>query len=343
MRILILGGTGNISTSISQQLLQAGHELTLFKRSTSGSMSPPILEGVKIILGDRTISSDFESKMKAAGSFDCVIDMICYRPSEAESAIRAFRGQIGQFIFTSTVDVYTKSVGGYPLNEQAERNPSPEFSYAFEKAKCERIFEEAHEQGDLQVTTLRPAHTYTRFFIHTFGWETYFLDRLRKGKPVIVHGDGTSIWVATHSDDVARAYVRAIGNKRAFGRAYHLSGDEWMTWNKYHQILARAIGAPQPKLIHIPTDLLVRLAPKAAQWCAMNFSHNNIFDPTAAKKDLGFRYTIPWENGSRLGYEELNQRGLIQNSDDHPFYDRVIDAWQNLAARMVEITADLDL
>ena len=241
------------------------------------------------------------------------------------------------------MDVYTKSAAGYPITEQSERQPSSEFGYAFAKAQCERIFEEVHEQADMPVTIIRPAHTYSRFFIHTFGWNTYFLDRLRKGQPIIVHGDGSSIWVATHSDDAARAYVGVIGNKQAFGKAYHLAGDEWMTWNTYHQGLAKAIGAPEPKLIHIPTDLLMRVAPRTAQWCAVNFSHNNIFDTTAAKEDLGFRYTITWEQGARRAYGWLEQHGLIEDSGDHPFYDRIIEVWQKLTTEMVQQTASLDL
>ena len=345
MKILIIGGTGNISSSITNQILHAGHDLTIFTlpESDSTSKNSPIPEDAKSLLGDRRDYEKFDQMMKKAGSFDCVIDMFCFSPSDAESTIRSFRGKTSQVIFTSTVDVYTKKEIGYPLNEHSERKPSPSFGYAFEKEKCERLFEKAHFRGDFQLTVIRPAHTYSRFFIHTLGWGTYFLDRIRKGKPMIVHGDGSSIWVATHSDDVARAYLGAIGNKKAFGKAYNLAGDEWMTWNAYHQILAKAIAAPEPELIHIPTDILVKIAPENAHWCEMNFSHNNIFNTTAAKEDLGFQYTIAWEQGSRLGYEWLNQRGLIENCNNYQFYDDIIDNWRDLKVGITRLMKPQDL
>jgi nucleoside-diphosphate-sugar epimerase len=343
MRILIIGGTGNISTSISHRLLEEGHDLTLFTLPEPGEMDSPIPRGANSILGDRTDYEDFEAKVIEAGSFDCVIDMLCYTPEDARSDIRAFGGRIGQLIFTSTVDVYTKPAKRYPVTEDAERQPSPEFPYAFNKAKCERIFEAAHQRGDFPVTFIRPTHTYSRFIIHTFGWGTYFLDRLRRGQPIIVHGDGSSIWVATHSDDVARAYVGVVGNPRTLGKAYHLAADEWMTWDMYHQGLARAIDAPEPTLVHMPTDLLDRVVPKAAEWCVVNFSYNNIFDTTAAKTDLGFRYTIPWEDGARRAYDWLEGRGLVEKSEDYPFYDRVIEAWQRLGVGMARELADVDI
>lgn len=343
MKVLIIGGTGNIGESISNQLLEAGHDLTIFTRPEKGERSSPLPQGARSIHGNRMDHVDFESQMAALDTFDCVIDMLCFTPADAESAIRAFSGRIGQFIFTSTVDVYTKSGTGYPLTEASERSPASAFAYAHNKAQCERIFEAAHENAHFNVTILRPAHTYSRFFIHTFGWETYFLDRLRKGKPVIVHGDGRSIWAVAHSDDVARAYVGAVGNPAAFGKAYHVSGEEWMTWDAYHEGLALAIGAPPPTLIHIPTDLLARVAPRAAQWCTVNFSHNNIFNNRAAREDLGYRYTIQWEQGARQAYDWLAARNLIGDSADYPFYDRIIDTWQQLTTHMTQQLQPYDL
>ncbi len=343
MKVLIIGGTGNISTSISRLLLEHGADLTLFTLPEPGKMDSPIPEGAKSILGDRTDYADFEAKMAEAGGFDCVIDMLCYKPADAESDVRAFQGRIGQLIFTSTVDVYTKPARQYPVTEDAERQPSPRFPYAFNKARCERIFEAAHKRGDFPVTVIRPTHTYSRFIIHTFGWGTYFLDRLRRGRPIIVHGDGSSIWGATHSDDAARTYVGAAGNQATFGKAYHLAADEWLTWDMYHQGLARAIDAPEPTLVHIPTDLLGKVVPQAAEWCVVNFSYNNIFDTTAAKTDLGFRYTIPWEEGARRCYNWLEEWGLIENSDDYPFYDRTIEAWQRLGDGMAQELVGVDI
>ena len=342
MKVLIIGGTGLISTAITRFLMERGDDVTLYNR---GIRELHISHKPKRIIGDRTDYAAFEAQMAKAGCFDCVIDMVCFLPDDAESAVRAFRGRVEQYIFCSTVDVYTKPAKRYPVKEDAERQPASSFPYAVNKAACENILSEAQMSGAFEATFIRPAYTYGEGGgpIHSFGWGTYYLDRVRKGKPIIVHGDGTSFWVACHRDDVARAFVGAVGNERAFGKAYHVTGEEWMTWNQYHERVAQAMGAPPPKLVHIPTELLFMVAPKHARWCLENFRFNNIFDNAAARADLGFRYTIPWAEGVRRVVAWLDERGKIENSDDYPFYDRIIAAWQELGEDMTRGLGDLDL
>ncbi|MBK8051216.1 MAG: NAD-dependent epimerase/dehydratase family protein [Anaerolineales bacterium] len=230
--------------------------------------------------------------MTAAGHFDAVIDMICYLPEEADSDVRAFRGRCDHLIFCSTVDVYSKPAHHYPYCEDEPRNAIS--LYGQNKVKCEDIFLAAHARGDFPVTIIRPAMTYGEggVIVHTFGWNTTYLDRIRKGKPIVVPGDGQSLWVTCHVDDVARAFVAAIGNARAFGKAYHTTGDEWLTWDQFHQGVARALGAPAPRLVHIPSDLLAIISPDAAAITTSNFQYSNIYDNAAARADLDFRQTI---------------------------------------------------
>lgn len=341
MRVLIIGGTGLISTAITRYLAERGDDVTLYNR---GQRTVDIPGDIKRILGDRTAYSAFEAQMAEVGPYDAVIDMVAFRPQDVESAIRAFGGRVEQYVFCSTVDVYTKPAARYPVREDAERKPSRTFPYAFGKAQCERILEEAHARGDFQVTMIRPAWTYGEggSILHAFGWGTYFLDRLRKGMPVIVHGDGTSFWVACHRDDVGRAFVGALGNPKAYGKGYHVTGEEWMTWDAYHHVVAQALDAPPPTLVHIPTDLLGRVAPKAAEWCVENFHYNNIFDNAAARADLGFRYTIPFAEGARRVIAWREAHGGFESSDDHPFYDRILDAWERLGTDMAQALADVD-
>jgi nucleoside-diphosphate-sugar epimerase len=341
LKVLIIGGTGLISTGITRQLVARGDEVTLYNR---GQREATIPEGVQRITGDRNAFAAFGAQMAEAGPFDCVIDMVCFRPDQAESAIRAFWGRTRQYVFCSTVDVYTKPAARYPVDEEAERLPSPAFPYAFHKAECERILEGAHGRRDFAVTVIRPAWTYGEGggILHTFGWNSTYLDRLVRGKPVIVHGDGTSFWAACHRDDVARAFVGAVGNERAFGKAYHATGEEWLTWNAYHHVVADALGAPPPTLVHIPTDLLGRVAPKEAEWCVVNFSHNNVFDNASARRDLAFAYTIPFAEGACRVIDWLRAHGGFEDSDAHPFYDRIIDAWERLGAEMAQELAALD-
>ncbi len=332
MRILILGGTGLISNSITRELLARGDDVTHYNRGRSEAMYGP--GKVARIAGDRTRHGDFERQMKDAGQWDCVIDMIGYQPADAESDVRAFAGRTKQFIFCSTVDVYTKPATRLPYLE--DEPLSGIGGYAIKKVACESILMQAHRRGDMPVTIIRPAMTYGpgSGIRSPFGGGVV-IDRLRKGKEIIVHGDGMSLWVACHVDDAGHAFVTAAGKERTFGRAYHVTGEEWMTWDQYHQIVAQAIDAPQPRIVHIPSELLAKAAPRHAGICIVNFMFNNIFDNSAAKADLDFHYRIPWLEGVKSVQAWMDARGLGEKDDQDPFYDRLLEAWKRLGENMV--------
>lgn len=337
MKILIIGGTGNISTPLTQTLLGQGHDLTLFNYDPQ---PPAWFTPGQVVTGDRTNRADFEQKLAGLGTFDCVIDMICYEPADAECDVRVFRGRTKQFLFCSTVDVYSKTPASYPVSEAtAQLGARPSFPYGHKKMVCEQLLWEAHARGDFGLTVIRPTFTYNETWspgIHSFGGQTYHLDRLRQGKPIILHGDGTSLWVATYRDDTARAFVGAVGNERALGQAYHLAPDEWMTHNHIWRTIARVLEAPPPDFVYIPTELLGKMAPRQAEWCVENFQHHNVFDSTKAARDLGYRYTIRFEAGVRkcLGY--LQAHNLIEDCANHPFYDRLVDAWRTSETALID-------
>ncbi len=337
MRILIIGGTGIISTGISRLLIERGDDVVLYNRG----QRPSQVEGdYTTITGDRKDYAPFEKQMAEVGSFDCVIDMVCYLPEEAESAVRAFKGRTGQYIFCSTVDVYTKPAALYPIMEDAEKLPSKKFMYGYNKARCEELLFAAHERGELVVTSIRPGHTYGECgnnLLHALGTNNVHVDRLRKGQPIILHGNGRSFWPTCHRDDVAVAFVGAIGNEKAFGRGYHVAGEEWMTWEGYHQGLAKAIDAEPPEFVYIPTKALMRMAPREAMLTEVNFSYNNLFDNTAAREDLGFRVTIPWVEGIRRTVNWLEENDQLEKSEDYPLYDQVIDAWRNATGNLTAL------
>jgi nucleoside-diphosphate-sugar epimerase len=338
MKILIIGGSGLISTWITSQLVEQGqHDVTLYNR---GQTEIRYNGTVNVIHGDRKDFPAFERQMADAGLFDCVIDMVCYAPAEAESLIRAFQARIKQLIFCSTVDVYSKPATRYPYVESEPHKGLN--TYSKNKAIIEARLMEAHHAGAFAVTTIRPAHTYgeSRGLIHSLGGSLTYLDRIRRGKPIIVHGDGQSMWVSCHAEDVARAFVAAIGNARTYGNAYHTTGEEWLTWNRYHQLVAEALGASAPALVHIPADLLARLTPERATVVLENFQFNNIFDNSAARRDLQFAYTIPFITGVQRITQWLDERNKIPNSDGDPLDDQIIAAWQQLSNRAVqEMTA----
>lgn len=341
MRVLIIGGTGNISTATTRELVARGAEVTVYNRDRTAATAP-IPAGVRRIAGDRADRASFERQVAEAGPFDVAIDMICFTPDEAESTVRACRGRTGQLIFCSTVDIYTKPASRYPVAEDEPGRYAGPFAYAADKVRCEAILLAAEARGDFPLTIIRPAATYGegRGMVHSFGRSTAYHDRIRKGKPIVVHGDGTGFWVSCHRDDVGRAFAHAAGNARTFGKAYHTAGEEWLTWDRYHELVAEAMGAPPPRLVHIPTDLLARVAPRA-QICDWNFRFNNLFDNAAARADLDFRQTIPFVEGVRRIVAWLDAHGQIADSDADPHDDRIVAAWERLGAGMAADLVDL--
>lgn len=324
MKVLIIGGTGLISTAITRQLVERGDAVTVFNRGQTPARIP---EGARILLGDRRDYPAFEASM-ASETWDAVIDMICYQPEDAESAIRAFQGRAGHFVFCSTVCVYGGMLSRLPADENEPRTPTG--SYGHNKVACEDRFMEAHSQS-FPVTILRPSHTYGEggTIVHSLGWKTTYLDRIRKGKPVVVHGDGSGLWTSCHIDDVARGFVGALGNPKAFGQSYNVTGEAWMTWNEYTQGVAQALGC-EAKITHIPTDVLGKVAPDRAGMTVEIFQYNSVFSNEKAKRDLGFRYTVPWVEGVRRTVAWLDENHRIENSDNDPFDDRLIAAWERL-------------
>jgi nucleoside-diphosphate-sugar epimerase len=330
MRILILGGTGLISTGITAQLLErGGYDIWHYNR---GQRSSPFADQITTLTGNRYDPVAFEAQMAEQGTFDCVIDMIGYAPADVESLMRAFGGKTGHLIFCSTVDVYARPASTYPVTEKEPFRPTA-WDYAQKKAECERILWAWYEKERHPFTVLRPVHTYDDWgaALHTFGGASYHLDRLKKGKPIILHGDGSSLWSSVHRDDCATAFVGAIGNPVAFGKSYHLPGEECVTWEQYHGMIAEAIGAPPPEFVHIPIDLLYALD-KRAYITLVNFAYNNCFDPTSARQELGYRYRTSIAQGMRRIYDNLLASGKLQNSDDVPEDDRLIAAWRKMTA-----------
>lgn len=339
MRVLILGGTGLISTGITRLLLERGDDVTHYNR---GKRSPEFDGRVTTIVGDRYEHAAFEAQMIDLPVFDCVLDMIGYSPDDVESLARAFGGRTGHLVFCSTVDVYAHPASSYPVTEGEPFHPTA-WDYAQKKAQCEQILWDWYAREQHPFTVIRPVHTYSEqgAVLHSFGGASYHLDRLMKGKPIIVHGDGSSLWSAVHRDDAAVAFVNALGNPVAIGKSYHLPGDECVTWNQYHTRVAEGIGAPPPRIVHIPTDLLLSLD-KRAYITSINFQYNNCFAVGAAQADLGYRYTISIAEGAQQVFNYLKKAGRLENSDDVPRDDRILAAWANLCDEMHGRLQDLN-
>ena len=329
--VLVVGGTGLISTGITRQLVAEGHDVVVFTRGETDAAVP---SAVSFETGDR---NDGERLAELATDVDpdAVIDMVCFDPGQAEDAVDAFGGRVEQYVFCSTIDVYHRPPARNPVREGAQRHDDTHHvsDYGLNKTLAEDVFTAAH--GDAFATTiLRPWITYGEGapLNHTFGRDTYYIDRIRAGKPIVVHGDGTALQSSCHRDDVARAFVNAVGNEAAYGEAYNVTGDENLTWNQYYRRIAAAIDAPDPELVHIPTDVLRKVAPDRTGMLRDHFRFPSVFDNSKAKCDLGYEYTVPLETGVRRTVESLD----IDDWESEPFDGRLIEAWQDATTDVVE-------
>jgi nucleoside-diphosphate-sugar epimerase len=249
MKVLFIGGTGNISLSCTQLAAERGVDLYLLNRGRTGAEVPA---GVKVISGD--VRGTEIAKALEGQTFDAVVDFIGFEPGDVERDIALFRGRTGQYIFISSISVYQKPPTSYVVTESTPLS-NPFWEYARLKIACEeRLMREYRENG-FPVTIVRPGHTYGRSMIPAgVGGSSYLVvDRMRRGKPIIVHGDGTALWVLTSSRDFAKGLVGLLGNTQAIGHAFHITTDEVLTWTQIYQAIGRAVGV-EPKLVCVSAD-----------------------------------------------------------------------------------------
>ena len=332
MKVLLIGGSGNISPAIAAELLRLGHDVTVFNR---GNHHVP---GVKQIIGDRYDHDAFVAKMKAY-EFDCVVDQICYTEAQARSLVEAFSGRIRQLVFCSTVNTYIAPAPFYPVTEQSPIGCDPEFEYGYQKVLCEQLLGQAAASGAFELTIIRPGCTYndTSTPIHFVGTGKGLLYRLKAGKPIILLDSGASLWGHAHRDDVGRAIAHAVGNPKAYGEGYTLATPEVMTWEQVYTVIAEEMGAPKPEFVHVPYYLLDHFLGQEHSWNRLNFRFNNIYDSSKAARDLDFRYTITWREGVRRMLRYHEAAGDIDETCEHPLYDTIVErmkhAYQTLLSQ----------
>ncbi|MDQ3814393.1 MAG: SDR family oxidoreductase, partial [Armatimonadota bacterium] len=315
MHVLFIGGTGLISTAIARQLLEAGHQVTLFNRGRSENRLPP---GAEVLHGDRKDYRAFEATF-ADKTYDVAVDMVAFHPDDSASAVRALAGRVGQFIHCSTVCVYSGPVTQIPTTETEPYHSIGQ--YGKNKILCEQLLMREWETRRFPVTIMRPSHSYGEggAIIRSFGPSDTFVDRLRKGKPLIVQGDGNSLWASCHVDDVARGFIGTMGNPQCLGQAYNITGDEWMTWNTYHEQVAEVVGGSfEP--VHIPTDVLREVAPQSAGGTYEIFAWPSVFDNSKIKRDTSYTgQTISWREGVRRTVDWLESKDKLADSDQDDY------------------------
>jgi nucleoside-diphosphate-sugar epimerase len=328
MRVLFIGGTGIISSACSRLARERGMELTLLNR---GETRRDVPAGAEVLRAD---AYDPAAVAAALGdrTFDAVVNWIAYVPENVEADIRAFRGRTGQYVFISSASVYHKPPQHLPITEGTPL-ANPFWEYARNKIACEERLMRAYREEGFPITIVRPSHTYDRTLLPMHGGYTV-VDRMRRGQEVIVHGDGTSLWVLTHHQDFARGFVGLLGHPLAIGDAFHITSDEVLTWNQIFATVARAAGA-EARIVHVPSDWIARLDPDLGASLLGDKAHSVIFDNSKIRRLVpDFSATIPFASGAReimAWYDEDPARQRVDERLNATF-DRILAASRAAAA-----------
>ncbi len=295
MRVLFIGGTGIISSACSRLALDRGIELSLLCR---GKSPRPLPRGARVLSGD---IRDRASARAALGDeqFDVVCNFIAFTPDHIQTDIELFAGRTQQYVFISSASAYKKPVDQWPIVESTPLH-NPYWQYSRDKIACEQLLTKAYRDSGFPATIVRPSHTYDETLLPFDPYQAGFtvLRRLQQGKPVVVHGDGTSLWVLTHHQDFAKGFVGLLGNPKTLGESFHITSDEVLTWNEIVQLIARAAGV-SAKIVHVPSEVIAKHHPAWGAGLLGDKAHSVIFDNSKLKRFVpDFAATIPFARGA---------------------------------------------
>ncbi len=328
MKALFIGGTGTISSAAANLAVKAGIELTLLNRGKHTQFAP---QGAELLTADMD-DEDSVRKLIGERKFDVVADFIAFLPAQVERDIRLFSGKTRQYIFISSASAYQKPAANFRITESTPlRNPY--WQYSRDKIACEEILMAAYRRNEFPVTIIRPSHTYgdTKIPVSVHGkngsWQV--VERILSGKPVIVHGDGLSLWTFTHSSDFANAFVGLMDNPHAIGEAVHITSDEVITWNAAFASIGKALGA-EPHLVHIPSEFLAAFNPELLGNLIGDKANSVVFDNTKIKTLVpGFCARVRFDQGVKrsVDYVTSHPECRIPDPDFDIWSDKVIAAY----------------
>jgi len=359
MKVLIIGGTGTISTDVTKHCVSKGWDVTLLNRGKNNNalcafcypdsrlgkdsvsyVTNKLPEGANLWQMDINDEAAVKARLKEYGTvFDVVVNFINYSVDEIERDIRLFSGRTHQYIFISTASAYQKPRSHYMITESTPLS-NPHWQYSRDKIACEERLTTEYRRNGFPMTIVRPSHTYDDrklpLCIHggKGSWST--LKRMMEGKPVLVLGDGHTLWPLTHSRDFAKGFVGLMGNVSAIGEAVHITTDEALTWNQIYAAIGRALGT-QPKLAHVSTDFIVACRQSYEGPLHGDKSPNALFDNHKIKRlSPGFAADVRFDQGAKIAVDyHLNNAGAqVEDPDFDGFVDKIIEA-QAAALEMV--------
>ncbi|MEJ2049325.1 MAG: NAD-dependent epimerase/dehydratase family protein, partial [Calditrichota bacterium] len=294
MKVLFIGGTGVISSACSELAISRGIELYHLNRGKSAGIRK--VEGVKTIISDIR-NFDETRKVLLGQDFDVVVDWIAFEPQHIRDDIKLFSNRTNQFVFISSASIYQTPPEKLPITEDTPLN-NPFWEYSRKKITCENILREEYLKSGFPLTIVRPSHTYDKTSIPILGGYTA-LQRMKQLLPVIVHGDGTSIWTLTHHKDFAVGLVGLLGKLEAINEAFQITSDEWLSWNNIYTTLAGELGV-EPRLIHVPSDVIARYDREIGDGLLGDKAHSMIFDNTKIKQFVpDFNPQISFQQGAK--------------------------------------------
>lgn len=327
MKALFIGGTGVISTAASHLAIARGYDLTLLNRGRR----PVTIPGARQITADIHDPAEVQEALRGE-RFDTIVNWIAFTQKDIERDLALFRGMTAQYIFISSASAYQKPVT-HPIITEATPLHNPFWEYSRHKIRCEERLMRAYREEGFPATIVRPSHTYDKTFPAAIGGGQHYTlaKRLLAGRPIIVHGDGTSLWTLTHSEDFASGFVGLMGHPQATGHAFHITSDESLTWNQITETIAGALGV-EANIVHIASDFIASVYPERSGSLLGDKSYSVIFDNTKIKTFVQeYRATIPFHVGIRrtlAWYAEDERRQVIDENADAAI-DRVLSAYQH--------------
>ena len=331
MKALLIGGTGTISLAVTRLLARQGWQVYLLNRGSRNSQVP---EGVHLIRADM---NDEAAVRAALGEmrFDCVCQFIGFVPAQVERDIRLFSGRTGQYLYTSSASAYHKPVKDYRITEGTAL-ANPYWQYSRDKIACEEVLMRAYREQNFPVTIIRPSHTYDErnvpLGVHGKNGSYQVIRRMQQGKPVIIHGDGTSLWTMTHNSDFAKGYVGLMGNPHAIGEAFQITNDETLTWNQIYSTIAACLGV-ELKPYYVSSHFLAATGCYDMLGSLIGDKANSVvFDNRKLKAAVpDFCPTVRFEQGVRETIENVLAHPELQQEDPEfdAWCDQVIAAQEN--------------
>ncbi len=340
VKVLFLGGTGLISSACARAAVDQGNDVVLVNRGHTRNV--PVAPGARVLQTDVRNRDELRS-VTAGMTFDSVVQWIGFTPDHVAVDIDVFR-EAGQYVFISSASAYEKPPSSYLVSESKTPLRNPHWQYSRDKIACEELLLREQTTSGFPVTIVRPSLTYgpSQIPVAVGSWDKPFtlVDRMRRGAPILVPGDGTSLWVVTHNSDFAKGLVGLLGHPEAIGEDFHITSDEVLTWNAIYQELGRAVGV-EPRILHVPTDALIAADPDSEGSLWGDKVHSTVFDNSKLRRLVpDFRATVPFAQGIQdtIAWLDAEPSRQAVDEDANRLWDRIADVYGDALRRVAAPT-----